>query len=141
MNDSQKFYLVESARWQKALGVFIAIATVVLFLLGQAFIIMPLAGLDFVDTEEYEFGPEGFVALGIVYIICAVIYLFFALYLLRAANAMDAWLNHGDDASLTKSLKYTKGFFKYAGILTILSFAFILLLIVIIAIIILASTL
>ena len=141
MNDSQKFHLVGSARWQKVLGALTAISAVLMLLLGLAFIISPLAGLDFVDNEEYELGAAGFVALGIVYVFCAVIYFFFAHYLLRAAKAMDAWLDLGDDALLTKSLKYTKSFFKYASILTIIAFAFGILLTVIVVIIAVVSIL
>ena len=90
MNDIQKGFLVESARWQKLLGVVMMISSILIALLG------------------------------IMYLLFAVLYYFFAVYLLRSAKAFKTWETSDDDAYLTEGLRNTKSFFRLSGILTII---------------------
>ena len=72
--------------------------------------------------------------IGIIYILMAVLYYFFARYLLRSAKALKAYGVSDDEADLTEGLKNNKSYFKLSGILIIISLC-ILALVLVIAII------
>ena len=124
MNDLQKYYLTESARWQKLLGIFMAVCTGLLVLLGIFFIIAAIAGLD-IPGENADFGKFGLIAMGILYILIAFLYYFFTRYLLRAARGIKTWGESGDEAALTDGLRNNKNFYQMCGILSIISIALI----------------
>ena len=124
MNDLQKYYLTESARWQKLLGIFMAVCTGLLVLLGIFFIIAAIVGLD-IPGENADFGKFGLIAMGILYILIAVLYYFFTRYLLRAAKGIKTWGESGDEAALTDGLRNNKNFYQMCGILSIISIALI----------------
>jgi hypothetical protein len=67
-----------------------------------------------------QFGMSGF---GIMYLLMAVLYYFYARYLLRAAKGLKAWGVSEDEADLTFGLKNNKSYFKFSGILTIIALA------------------
>ena len=54
MNDLQKYYLLESAKWQKLLGVLMWICTIFMVLLGLFFIVTGILGLDLGDESALE---------------------------------------------------------------------------------------
>jgi Ca2+/Na+ antiporter len=95
--------------------------------------------------EDLEFlggGMAGGIAgaaMGIVYILMAILYFFFARYLLRSAKAFKAYGVSDDEADLTEGLKNNKSYFKLSGILVIISLCFLALILVIGLIGILAS--
>jgi Ca2+/Na+ antiporter len=135
MDSLQKNYLAETARWQKLLGIVMMVFTVLIALLGIFFIV---AGSSFGEAmEDLEFlggGMAGGIAgaaLGIVYILMAVLYYFFARYLLRSAKALKAYGVSDDEADLTEGLKNNKSYFKLNGILVIISLCFLALVLVI----------
>ena len=123
MNDLQKYYLTESARWQKLLGIFMAVCTGLLVLLGIFFIIGAILGLDL--TGEADLGKFGLIAMGILYLLMAVLYYFFTRFLLRAAKGIKTWGESGDEAALTDGLRNNKNFYQMSGILSIISIALI----------------
>jgi amino acid transporter len=138
MDSLQKNYLAETARWQKLLGVVMMVFTVLIALIGIFFIV---AGSAFGDAMEgldlFGGGMAGGiagVAIGIVYILMAVLYYFFARYLLRSAKALKAYGVSDDEADLTEGLKNNKSYFKLSGILVVISLC-ILALVLVIAII------
>lgn len=119
MNNIQKGFLVESARWQKLLGVVMMISSILIALLGIFFFVIGFVdGEDFMESEVL--GKITGALLGIMYLLFAVLYYFFAVYLLRSAKAFKAWETSDDDASLTEGLRNTKSFFRLSGILTII---------------------
>ena len=135
MDSLQKNYLAETARWQKLLGVVMMVFTVLIALFGIFFIV---AGSAFGDAMEgldlFGGGMAGGIAgaaLGIVYILMAVLYYFFARYLLRSAKALKAYGVSDDEADLTEGLKNNKSYFKLNGILVIISLCFLALVLVI----------
>ena len=138
MDSLQKNYLAETARWQKLLGVVMMVFTVLIALIGIFFIV---AGSAFGDAMEgldlFGGGMAGGIAgafIGIIYILIAVLYYFFARYLLRSAKALKAYGVSDDEADLTEGLKNNKSYFKLSGILVIISLC-ILALVLVIAII------
>ena len=129
MDNNQKYYLTETAHWQKFIGILMMVSMVFLVLLGVFFIIIGFVS----DGEFLEEGTLGIltgVSLGVIYLLCAVLYYFFAIYLLRAAKALKAWGSSDDEADLTEGLKNTKSFFKLFGILSIIGLCIIALAIV-----------
>ena len=135
MDSLQKSYLAETARWQKLLGVVMMVFTVLIALIGIFFIV---AGSAFGDAMEgldlFGGGMAGGIAgaaLGIVYILMAVLYYFFARYLLRSAKALKAYGVSDDEADLTEGLKNNKSYFKLNGILLIISLCFLALVLII----------
>lgn len=135
MDSVQKNYLAETARWQKLLGVVMMVFTVLIALIGIFFIV---AGSAFGDAMEgldlFGGGMAGGIAgaaLGIVYILMAVLYYFFARYLLRSAKALKAYGVSDDEADLTEGLKNNKSYFKLNGILVIISLCFLALVLII----------
>lgn len=135
MDSLQKNYLAETARWQKLLGVVMMVFTVLIALIGIFFIV---AGSAFGDAMEgldlFGGGMAGGIAgaaLGIVYILMAVLYYFFARYLLRSAKALKAYGVSDDEADLTEGLKNNKSYFKLNGILVIISLCFLALVLII----------
>ena len=121
MNEIQKSYLLETAKWQKFLGVLMAIGTAILIGFGIALIFFG----NQLDLDEFgdlaDLGSVGGVIMGVVYLLCGVLYLFFTMYLLRSANNLKAWGKSDDEEALTKGLKNNKSYFKLSGVLAIIS--------------------
>ena len=119
MNNIQKSFLAETGRWQKLLGVVMMVCTVMIALLGVFFIVV-----GFVDNgeflEEGVFGKIMGLSLGVMYLLLAVLYYFFAIYLLRSGKAFKAYVDSDDDADLTEGLRNTKSFFRLSGILSLI---------------------
>ena len=134
MNEIQKSYLLETAKWQKVVGILMAICTALLAVLGIVFICFgSVIGASSLEGFEAFGGAAGAVA-GVIYLLCALLYFFFTLYLLRSAKNLKAWGQSDDEEALTNGLKNTKSYFKLNGILAIISFVLIGIVIIAIAI-------
>ena len=122
MNEIQKSYLLETAKWQKVVGILMAICTALMAVLGIVFLFFGnvVGDSGFGGLEELG-GAAGAVA-GVIYLLCAVLYFFFTLYLLRSAKNLKAWGASDDEETLSKGLKNTKSYFKLNGILAIICF-------------------
>ena len=117
MNEIQKSYILETAKWQKFLGILMAIGTVLLAAFGIAFIIFG----NFLDDPDLEgLGTLGGAVVGALYLLLAVLYFFFTRYLLRSAKYLKAWGASDAEEDLTKGLKNNKSYFKFSGILAII---------------------
>ena len=135
MDNIQKSYLVETARWQKVIGILMAVGTCFLALAAILFIGV---GLFAPDTIASASQPAAyFITMGIVYIPLTVLYFFMTRYLLRSAKFLKAWgtSEAEDNADLTEGLKNTKSFFKLSGIVALASIALVVLMLVVIAIV------
>ena len=121
MDNIQKSYLVETARWQKVIGILMAVGTCFLALAAILFIGV---GLFAPDTIASASQPAAyFITMGIVYIPLTVLYFFMTRFLLRSAKFLKAWgtSEAEDNADLTEGLKNTKSFFKLSGIIALVS--------------------
>lgn len=123
MNNTQKYYLAETARWQKFLGILIMVCAAILALLAVFFIVIGFVS-DGDFLEDGVLSTITGVSLGVVYILCGVIYYFLGIYLLRAAKALKAWAAGEDEADLTEGLKNTHSFFRFSGIISIIGLCF-----------------
>ena len=122
MNDLQKYYLLESAKWQKLLGVLMWICTIFMVLLGLFFIVAGILGLDMGDESLMD-SRAAVIIIGVVYILCSVLYYFFARYLCRSARGIKTWNVTGDETDLTDGLRNSKNYFQFSGILAIVGLA------------------
>lgn len=118
MDKRQKYYLSETARWQKLLGVVLVVCTVFIALMGVVFIVLGFISGDGVMDSDV-LGKVTGALLGIFYFLLAVLYYYFAVYLLRSSKAIKAWEESDDEADLTEGLKNTESFFRLSGILAI----------------------
>ena len=134
MEPQLKTYYDQMAKWQKINGIFFVVGVVVLLLVGLAFLIF--GSKMGAELEEELSGGIGLQALGIVYILMGVLYYFPAKYLLKASKKTKEWLASDDELDLTEGVLNTKSYFKFLGVLCIISLC--LLAIVIIGIIIAA---
>ncbi len=120
MDYTQKTYLVETAKWQKIIGILMAISTAFIAVAG---LLLIFAG-DALDLDDATgFGSFGSIVAGIVYLLAAVLYFFFTYYILRSAKFLKAWGASDAEEDLTEGLKNTKSFFKLNGILSLISIA------------------
>ena len=143
MDSLQKNYLAETARWQKLLGVVMMICTVLIALLG-IFLIVAGSGLVSVtqDLDLFDGKMPGGIAgavVGVLYFLMAILYYFFALYLLRSAKGFKAYVASDDEADRTKGLKNNKSYFKLSGVLVVISLCILALVLVAAVIVALAS--
>ena len=139
MNEIQKSYLLETAKWQKVVGILMAICTALLAVLGIVFICFgSVIGASSLEGFEAFGGAAGAVA-GVIYLLCARLYFFFTLYLLRSAKNLKAWGQSDDEEALTNGLKNTKSYFKLNGILAIISFVLVGIAIIVAAIVAIAA--
>ena len=121
-------FLTETAKWGKFLAILGFVFCVIIVLVGV---------LIATNYEEFgkvinaydnnntlrEMGP----AIGIVYVVGAVIYFFPCLYLLRFSNQMKAAVASDDQTKLTSAFKNLKSMFRFVGVFTIIIIAIYLL--------------
>lgn len=122
-----KAHLTETARWARFLAI-----------IGFVFLaLMLVGGIISIATMSYLTGNMGgdaagfsmFAGYGIgffafFFIIIAVIVFFPLMFMLRFANQMKAALNSNDQQKLNTSFQNLKAYFRFWGIITIISLAF-----------------
>ena len=118
-----KTYFAQLAKWQKIVGVFFAISVALLVLIGLGIVIF--GGKAGSEVTEQFGGAIGFQAVGILYVLLGLLYFFPTKYLLTSAKKIKAWVLSDDEATLTEGVMNSKSFFKFTGILCIISFALI----------------
>ena len=116
-----KTYFAQLAKWQKIVGIFFAISVALLVLFGLGICIF---GMDFGSEITDQFGGTiGFTTAGIIYFLMGVLYFFPTRYLLISAKKIKAWVASDDEAVLAEGVMNSKSFFKFTGVLCIISFA------------------
>jgi hypothetical protein len=133
MDNIQKDHLLVTAKWQKILGVLMMIGVVLMALAGIVMVVAGFVAGDEIDDNPIV-GQFGAIGAGILYLVMAFLYYFFAHYLLKASKALKLWGITNDEADLTKGLKNTKSFFKFSGILSLVSIAICVIAVIVIAI-------
>ena len=88
--------------------------------------LMMLAGLGVIVGESFipvsEKAPP-LVFMGIFYILASVFYLVPSIWLSKFSTAVSAFLKSGDAIELGKAIAYQKSFWKFIGILALVSIA------------------
>ena len=126
MNEQQKNYLVEMARWQNFLGILAAIGAGAIILVGLLFLVIGFfVGGEMADSLPFGDMGGGIAVgiLGLVYILLSLIYVFLARYQILAAKNLKRWAASDNEECLTEGIKNTKSYFKFNGIMAIVAIA------------------
>lgn len=121
-----KSHLYETAKWARFLSIvgMISLALMILFGLFFSTIFSGLSNNSFDGAEPSTEWTTGMgMAMGIIYIIIAIIWFFPLLYLLRFSNTIKSAVNSNDQNALNVSFQNLKACFRYIGILTIIVIA------------------
>lgn len=121
-----KSHLYETAKWARFLSIvgMISLALMILFGLFFSTIFSSLSNNSFDGAEPSTEWTTGMgMAMGIIYIIIAIIWFFPLLYLLRFSNTIKSAVNSNDQNALNVSFQNLKACFRYIGIVTIIIIA------------------
>ena len=132
MNEIQKSYLLETAKWQKVIGILMAIGTGFIALAAILFIGLGAFAPDTIASADKP--AAYFIIMGIIYIPLTVLYFFMTRYMLRSAKYLKAWCASDAEEDLTEGLKNNKSYFKFSGILAIVGIGLGVLLLICVAI-------
>jgi hypothetical protein len=132
--DYARAYLYSISKWMKFFFVLMIICIAFMVIGGLcAIITSPLMG------SLSDAGIDmPFWIFGVLYLACAVVYIFPALYMKRAANAADIAIHSNSNEAVVEFLKNNKSLWKFCGILTIVMLGISILMIPIMVIIIAA---
>ncbi len=117
-------FLSETAKWGKFFAILGFIGSVILVLVGV------IVATNYEEFEKAinangnnrtvtDIGP----AIGIIYVVGAIIYFFPCLYLLKFSNQIKTALASDDQTKLTSAFKNLKSMFRFVGVLTIILIA------------------
>lgn len=111
-------YIMKSLRatrpWTRLLSILGFIGTALTVLAGIAMVV----GKDLIPMSE---NAPPLVFMGIFYILASVFYLIPSIWLSKYSSAITAFLNAGDAIELGKAIAYQKSFWKFVGILALVS--------------------
>ncbi len=131
--DYARAYLYSIGKWMKFFFVLMIISIAMTVLGGLACMVTsPLMG----DIQNLNMP---FWIIGILYLACAVVYIFPTLYLKRAANAADLAIHSNSNEAVLDFLKNNKSLWKFCGIFTIVIMSLCILMIPVMLIIIAAA--
>ena len=121
-----KNHLSETARWARFLAIVGMISLVLVIFFGLAYSIWISSMVDSMQNQVGLQTPRPYasgLAIGsaILFIIAAAVAFFPLLYMLRFANQMKAALYGNDQEELNASFQNLKKYFRYLGIITIIS--------------------
>lgn len=100
-----------TSKWLKFMGI--------IMILGMALMILAGLVMLFVGNKFYPIPGAG-LAMGLIYLVMGVIYLFPALYLLRAAAAGKAAVAMHDNTKMVEYAHNTKRYWQFCGVLCII---------------------
>lgn len=106
--------------WTRLLSVLGFIGTGLMILVGLGVML----GESFIPVSEKA---PPLVFMGILYVLSSVLYLIPSIWLSKFSSATSAFLKSGDAIELGKAIAYQKSFWKFIGILTLVSIALIVL--------------
>lgn len=114
-------YFEQSAKWAKFIAivgfVFSGLFVIVSFFIGSIFSSMP-------EMSAAGFGMLGGGAITAIYLVIALINFFPCLYLFRFATRLQEAVKANDAVKMNDALKNLKSFFKFIGVLLIVTLAF-----------------
>ena len=119
LNTEIKAYLSETARWAKFLSivgfVMMGFAVLIAFSIGSV--------LTYLGLGRELGGPSPFIFTFFM-LLGLLLYVFPVLYTYRFATKMQTALQEDNEADLTASFSNLKSYYKFVGILTIISLGF-----------------
>ena len=116
IDETAKAYLLEAARWAKFIAIF-GIVICGIMLMGGLFFMM----MGSVAAGMYAAAGLSPFVLGVIYIACALIYIYPAIALLRFSIRVKEALLLGNNDVLNNSFRFLKNHFKSIGILIIIT--------------------
>jgi hypothetical protein len=127
LNEEAQYYLQKSGEWARFLGImgFICAGLVLIAALFMGSIFSMMSAYQ---ANPYPAGMGGLI--GGIYILLAVFYFFFSLYLYQFGNKIKSGIGYSDPIQVTNALSKLKSFFKLIGISTIVIMALYLLIII-----------
>lgn len=125
VNDAAASHLYETAKWGKFLAI-VGFIFCGLFILLGIYIAVAVNSLSYYRSAFSGFGP----AIGIFYILFALIFFFPFLFLMRFSTKIKVALNTSDQETLTEAFNQHRRMYKYIGIIAIIIISIYLLVIV-----------
>jgi hypothetical protein len=122
-------YLSETARWGKFLAIMGFIGCGFMFFFALVFNFMP-AQSPYMQQMGDVYGTGATASRGVLvifYILAGILYIFPCIYLLRFSNRIKLALNSSDQAVLSAAFLSLKSLFKFVGVITIITLAFVVL--------------
>ncbi|MBL7734735.1 MAG: hypothetical protein JNL51_04705 [Chitinophagaceae bacterium] len=114
-------YFEQSAKWAKFIAivgfVFSGLFVILSFFIGSIFSSMP-------EMSAPGFGMLGGGAITAIYLVIALINFFPCLYLFRFATRLQEAVKANDGVKMNNALKNLKSFFKFIGVVLIVTLAF-----------------
>jgi Family of unknown function (DUF5362) len=118
IDEQSRLHLLETAKWGKLLAIVGIISGGLIALVGLMFMV---AGPIFSGMESMR-AFSG--AIGIVYLVIGVVWLFPSFKLLRFSSNMPAGINKSDQLLVTEAFANLKSCFKVWGIMTLVLIIF-----------------
>jgi len=118
--DGKKF-LNQTRPWVRFLAIMVFIGAAFILLGGLMIILVGLTGSIFgASGGVFEQLPGGGFAVGLIYLVVAVLYVPPGIFLSRYASAIKILESTCTSQALEKALKYQKSFWRYVGIMTVI---------------------
>jgi hypothetical protein len=134
ITQTMRDYLKGASGWMRFMGImgFISCGFTVLSGLFMFFLPALFMRLHELDVEELVYNLPGVFGAfgGILYILMAAIVFFLALFLYKAGTKIRDYTRTGADSDLEEALRNNRAFWKFFGIITIISIALIPLIII-----------
>ena len=105
--------LRQTRPWVRFMGILGFVAVALMFAIGAVMLVIGIVGVSAGNV------PAGqFIAMGVMYPIMSLLYIFPSLFLLRYASRISTFLDDGATESLDLALEAQKSFWKFVGIMT-----------------------
>ena len=119
MMGTAREYVRSAGKWMQFMAILLCISVAFMFLCG--IMMMGFSGVlsSFDNPGMYGVFP---IAMGIIYLIMAGVYIYPALLLLRAAKAAKEAAEFNNNEQMVEFLRNNKAFWKFCGIFTIVCF-------------------
>ena len=123
LQEEVKQYVASTGRWYKFFGI-LGIIGIVLMVMGAIIVFVAGNALSSADVMEMAGMPEGMAqmggaSMGIVYLICSLLYVPMVVYMLRGAQAAESAVALNSNEAAARFLLNTKSYWKFYGILSI----------------------
>ena len=125
--EEAQYYLQKSGEWARFLGI-VGFVGSSLLLIAAFFIGSIFSAMSVYQATPYPAGFGGM--MGFFYVLMAVFYFFFSLYLFQFGNKIKTGIAYGDPIQISAALSKLKSFFKMLGITTIVIISIYVLIIV-----------
>jgi len=117
ITDSMMLSLAQTKPWALFLSILGFISACFLAVMGG----LNMVGFSYINKEV---SVLPFFIIGIINLVMGVVYFFPALYLYKFASSIGRFIDGGGTIEMEKALSSQKSFWKFAGILAIISFGF-----------------